>query len=195
MGTPGEDRAGLGRAAAVSGAFSAGRPGLASRPERQRQLAPGRAWFCASIFLLEADERAPLEREIQARPLRDNQQSGESPCRPRRPSPRPFSPAPSRPRSLRWRPRPLDRCGEGRRMAAHKEKCFGVALKGQNDCAAGRARPARAPRPSISRATRGSSSRAAPAPRSRCRTARRHADGNVIQPSFASRPPERRGRP
>ena len=26
---------------------------------------------------------------------------------------------------------------EGRAIAAHKEKCFGVALKGQNDCAAG----------------------------------------------------------
>jgi uncharacterized membrane protein len=32
---------------------------------------------------------------------------------------------------------PLTKAEEGAALAAHKEKCFGVALKGQNDCAAG----------------------------------------------------------
>jgi uncharacterized membrane protein len=32
---------------------------------------------------------------------------------------------------------PLTKGEEAAAMAAHKEKCFGVALKGQNDCAAG----------------------------------------------------------
>ena len=32
---------------------------------------------------------------------------------------------------------PLTKAEEGAAMAAHKEKCYGVALKGQNDCAAG----------------------------------------------------------
>src|SRR5271155_4171098 len=32
---------------------------------------------------------------------------------------------------------PLTKAEEKAAMAAHKEKCFGVALKGQNDCAAG----------------------------------------------------------
>jgi uncharacterized membrane protein len=62
--------------------------------------------------------------------------------------------------------RPLTKAEADAAVAAKKEKCFGVALKGQNDCAAGPVRPARAPPPSISRAMRGSSSRAAPAPAS-----------------------------
>ncbi len=32
---------------------------------------------------------------------------------------------------------PLTDAEKSAAMAAHKEKCFGVALKGQNDCAAG----------------------------------------------------------
>ena len=32
---------------------------------------------------------------------------------------------------------PLTQAETDAAMAAHKEKCFGVALKGQNDCAAG----------------------------------------------------------
>jgi uncharacterized membrane protein len=32
---------------------------------------------------------------------------------------------------------PLTKAEVNAAMAAHKEKCFGVALKGQNDCAAG----------------------------------------------------------
>ena len=32
---------------------------------------------------------------------------------------------------------PLTKAEEHAAVAAHKEKCFGVALKGQNDCAAG----------------------------------------------------------
>ena len=32
---------------------------------------------------------------------------------------------------------PLTKAEAKAAMAAHKEKCFGVALKGQNDCAAG----------------------------------------------------------
>jgi uncharacterized membrane protein len=32
---------------------------------------------------------------------------------------------------------PLSKAEVEAAMAAHKEKCFGVALKGQNDCAAG----------------------------------------------------------
>jgi uncharacterized membrane protein len=32
---------------------------------------------------------------------------------------------------------PLTKAEESAAMAAHKEKCFGVSLKGQNDCAAG----------------------------------------------------------
>ncbi|WP_028221081.1 BufA1 family periplasmic bufferin-type metallophore [Paraburkholderia oxyphila] len=32
---------------------------------------------------------------------------------------------------------PLTKAEESAAIAAHKEKCFGVALKGQNDCAAG----------------------------------------------------------
>jgi len=32
---------------------------------------------------------------------------------------------------------PLTKAEGEAAMAAHKEKCFGVALKGQNDCAAG----------------------------------------------------------
>src|ERR1700751_1172357 len=32
---------------------------------------------------------------------------------------------------------PLTKAEEDAAMAAHKEKCFGVAFKGQNDCAAG----------------------------------------------------------
>jgi uncharacterized membrane protein len=32
---------------------------------------------------------------------------------------------------------PLTKAEDKAAMAAHKEKCFGVALKGQNDCAAG----------------------------------------------------------
>ena len=32
---------------------------------------------------------------------------------------------------------PLTDAEKAAAMAAHKEKCFGVALKGQNDCAAG----------------------------------------------------------
>ncbi|WP_448956088.1 BufA1 family periplasmic bufferin-type metallophore [Labrys neptuniae] len=32
---------------------------------------------------------------------------------------------------------PLTKAEEQAAMAAHKEQCFGVALKGQNDCAAG----------------------------------------------------------
>jgi uncharacterized membrane protein len=32
---------------------------------------------------------------------------------------------------------PLTKAEEKAAVAAHKEKCFGVALKGQNDCAAG----------------------------------------------------------
>ncbi len=32
---------------------------------------------------------------------------------------------------------PLTKAEGAAAMAAHKEKCFGVALKGQNDCAAG----------------------------------------------------------
>ncbi len=33
--------------------------------------------------------------------------------------------------------RPLTQAEANAAIAAHKEKCFGVALKGQNDCAAG----------------------------------------------------------
>ena len=67
---------------------------------------------------------------------------------------------------------PLTKEEEQAAAAAHKEKCFGVALKGQNDCAAGPgSRPVRAPRPSISRGIRGSSFAAAPARRSSCQTA------------------------
>jgi uncharacterized membrane protein len=32
---------------------------------------------------------------------------------------------------------PLTKAEEDAAVSAHKEKCFGVALKGQNDCAAG----------------------------------------------------------
>jgi uncharacterized membrane protein len=32
---------------------------------------------------------------------------------------------------------PLTKAEESAALAAHKEKCYGVALKGQNDCAAG----------------------------------------------------------
>jgi uncharacterized membrane protein len=32
---------------------------------------------------------------------------------------------------------PLTEAEKAAALAAHKEKCFGVALKGQNDCAAG----------------------------------------------------------
>ena len=32
---------------------------------------------------------------------------------------------------------PLTKAEEQAALAAHKEKCYGVALKGQNDCAAG----------------------------------------------------------
>jgi uncharacterized membrane protein len=32
---------------------------------------------------------------------------------------------------------PLTKAEESAALAAHKQKCFGVALKGQNDCAAG----------------------------------------------------------
>jgi uncharacterized membrane protein len=32
---------------------------------------------------------------------------------------------------------PLTKAEDEAAVAAHKEKCFGVALKGQNDCAAG----------------------------------------------------------
>ncbi len=32
---------------------------------------------------------------------------------------------------------PLTKAEESAAMATHKQKCFGVALKGQNDCAAG----------------------------------------------------------
>jgi uncharacterized membrane protein len=32
---------------------------------------------------------------------------------------------------------PLTQAEAGAAIAAHKEKCYGVALKGQNDCAAG----------------------------------------------------------
>jgi len=32
---------------------------------------------------------------------------------------------------------PLTQAEEQAALAAHKEKCYGVALKGQNDCAAG----------------------------------------------------------
>lgn len=32
---------------------------------------------------------------------------------------------------------PLTKAEESAAVAAHKEKCYGVALKGQNDCAAG----------------------------------------------------------
>jgi uncharacterized membrane protein len=32
---------------------------------------------------------------------------------------------------------PLTKAEESAAIAAHKEKCYGVALKGQNDCAAG----------------------------------------------------------
>lgn len=32
---------------------------------------------------------------------------------------------------------PLTKAEEHAALAAHKEKCYGVALKGQNDCAAG----------------------------------------------------------
>jgi uncharacterized membrane protein len=32
---------------------------------------------------------------------------------------------------------PITKAEEEAAVAAHKEKCFGVALKGQNDCAAG----------------------------------------------------------
>ncbi|WP_395666215.1 DUF2282 domain-containing protein [Methylocella sp.] len=32
---------------------------------------------------------------------------------------------------------PLTKAEASAALAAHKEKCFGVALKGQNDCAAG----------------------------------------------------------
>jgi uncharacterized membrane protein len=32
---------------------------------------------------------------------------------------------------------PLTKAEENAAVAAHKEKCYGVALKGQNDCAAG----------------------------------------------------------
>ena len=32
---------------------------------------------------------------------------------------------------------PLTKAEETAAMSAHKEKCYGVALKGQNDCAAG----------------------------------------------------------
>ena len=32
---------------------------------------------------------------------------------------------------------PLTKAEEQAAVAAHKEKCFGIALKGQNDCAAG----------------------------------------------------------
>ena len=32
---------------------------------------------------------------------------------------------------------PLTKAEEQAAIAAHKEKCYGVALKGQNDCAAG----------------------------------------------------------
>ncbi|MCX4163225.1 MULTISPECIES: DUF2282 domain-containing protein [Paraburkholderia] len=32
---------------------------------------------------------------------------------------------------------PLTKAEESAAISAHKEKCFGIALKGQNDCAAG----------------------------------------------------------
>jgi uncharacterized membrane protein len=32
---------------------------------------------------------------------------------------------------------PLTKAEESAELAAHKQKCYGVALKGQNDCAAG----------------------------------------------------------
>ena len=32
---------------------------------------------------------------------------------------------------------PLTKAEEDAAMAAHKEKCYGIAFKGQNDCAAG----------------------------------------------------------
>src|SRR5262245_47325469 len=35
------------------------------------------------------------------------------------------------------RAQPLTKAEGDAAMAAHKEKCYGVALKGQNDCAAG----------------------------------------------------------
>ena len=59
---------------------------------------------------------------------------------------------------------PLTKAEGDAAIAAHKEKCFGVALKGQNDCAAGPG--------TTSRAMHGSSSRAAPAPASSFRTAK-----------------------
>ena len=46
-------------------------------------------------------------------------------------------------------------------QAQAQEKCYGVALAGENDCAAGPARPAPVPRPSITRAMPGSSSQQA----------------------------------
>ncbi len=55
---------------------------------------------------------------------------------------------------------------------AGKEKCYGISLAGQNDCAAGPVPPARAPRRSTIRATPGSWFRQAPACRSKHRSAR-----------------------
>ena len=52
--------------------------------------------------------------------------------------------------------------------AAHKEKCYGVALKGQNDCAAGAGTTCQGTSTIDSRATRGNLFVAAPARASRC---------------------------
>ncbi len=66
---------------------------------------------------------------------------------------------------------PLTQAEASAAVAAHKEKCYGVALKGQNDCAAGPGTTCQGTSAMISRVTRGSSFRAARARVSKCRVA------------------------
>lgn len=54
---------------------------------------------------------------------------------------------------------PLTKAEVSAATAAHKEKCYGVALKGMNDCAAGRELRAKELQRLISKAIRGSSCR------------------------------------
>ena len=68
---------------------------------------------------------------------------------------------------------PLTKAEADAATAAHKEKCFGVALKGQNDCAAGPGTTCQGLRRPTSRAMPGSSCKAARAPASSFRTAKR----------------------
>src|SRR5215471_11201692 len=68
---------------------------------------------------------------------------------------------------------PLTKAEADAAVAAHKEKCFGVALKAKTIARRVRARLVRAPRPPIFRAMRGSLSRAELVPASCCQTASR----------------------